>query len=166
MKKLQSLLLSALLLGNSIMFSVSLPGLGALEEAGKNLLPIELEKKQAEQLETLKKEKQDLDKEFAEHIKGILNELKVETDAVKASLEQDPDNDFYGKKLSLLNMRQQVLREQEQEHEQLMSTLDQHIKILEDYLRDPQLENYQQKDGSVVVPEVLRPYVGKDIIKK
>lgn len=27
------------------------------------------------------------------------------------------------------------------------------------------LENYQQKDGSVVVPEALRPYVGKDIIK-
>lgn len=28
----------------------------------------------------------------------------------------------------------------------------------------PILENYQQKDGSVVVPEVLREYVGKDII--
>lgn len=27
------------------------------------------------------------------------------------------------------------------------------------------LENYQQKDGSVVVPEVLRPYVGTEIIK-
>jgi seryl-tRNA synthetase len=27
------------------------------------------------------------------------------------------------------------------------------------------LENYQQKDGSILVPEVLRPYVGKDIIK-
>jgi seryl-tRNA synthetase len=27
------------------------------------------------------------------------------------------------------------------------------------------LENYQQKDGSIVVPEVLRPYVGKDVIK-
>jgi seryl-tRNA synthetase len=26
------------------------------------------------------------------------------------------------------------------------------------------LENYQQKDGSVMVPEVLRPYVGKDLI--
>ncbi|CAN5169407.1 serine--tRNA ligase [soil metagenome] len=26
------------------------------------------------------------------------------------------------------------------------------------------LENYQQKDGSVVVPEVLRKYIGKDII--
>ncbi len=26
------------------------------------------------------------------------------------------------------------------------------------------LENYQQADGSVVVPEVLRPYVGKDVI--
>ncbi len=26
------------------------------------------------------------------------------------------------------------------------------------------LENYQQKDGSVIVPEVLRKYVGKDII--
>ena len=26
------------------------------------------------------------------------------------------------------------------------------------------LENYQQEDGSVIVPEVLRPYVGKDLI--
>ncbi len=30
----------------------------------------------------------------------------------------------------------------------------------------PILENYQQADGSVMVPEVLRPYVGKDVIKK
>ncbi len=28
------------------------------------------------------------------------------------------------------------------------------------------LENYQQKDGSIVIPEVLRPLVGKDVIKK
>jgi seryl-tRNA synthetase len=28
------------------------------------------------------------------------------------------------------------------------------------------LENYQQADGSVVVPEVLRPWVGKDVIKR
>jgi len=28
------------------------------------------------------------------------------------------------------------------------------------------LENYQQKDGSVIVPEVLRKWVGKDIIEK
>ncbi|ACC99051.1 Seryl-tRNA synthetase [Elusimicrobium minutum Pei191] len=27
------------------------------------------------------------------------------------------------------------------------------------------LENYQQEDGSVIVPEALRPYFGKDIIK-
>jgi len=27
------------------------------------------------------------------------------------------------------------------------------------------LENYQQKDGSVVLPEVLRPYMGVDVIK-
>lgn len=27
------------------------------------------------------------------------------------------------------------------------------------------LENYQQKDGSVVVPEVLRDYMGKDVLK-
>ncbi len=27
------------------------------------------------------------------------------------------------------------------------------------------LENYQQKDGSVVVPEALRPYMGTDVIK-
>ncbi|MDD6287120.1 MAG: serine--tRNA ligase, partial [Acidaminococcus fermentans] len=26
------------------------------------------------------------------------------------------------------------------------------------------LENYQQADGSVVVPEVLRPYMGCDVI--
>jgi seryl-tRNA synthetase len=27
------------------------------------------------------------------------------------------------------------------------------------------LENYQQKDGSVIVPDILKPFVGKDIIK-
>jgi seryl-tRNA synthetase len=27
------------------------------------------------------------------------------------------------------------------------------------------LENYQQADGSVVVPEILRPFVGKDVIR-
>jgi seryl-tRNA synthetase len=27
------------------------------------------------------------------------------------------------------------------------------------------MENYQQKDGSIVVPDVLRPYVGMDVIK-
>lgn len=27
------------------------------------------------------------------------------------------------------------------------------------------LENYQQKDGSIIVPEVLRKYMGKDVIK-
>jgi seryl-tRNA synthetase len=30
----------------------------------------------------------------------------------------------------------------------------------------PILENYQQADGSVTVPEVLRPYIGVDVIKK
>lgn len=29
----------------------------------------------------------------------------------------------------------------------------------------PLLENYQQEDGSVIVPEVLRPYLGIDVIK-
>ena len=27
------------------------------------------------------------------------------------------------------------------------------------------LENYQQADGSVIVPEVLRPYMGKEVIR-
>jgi seryl-tRNA synthetase len=27
------------------------------------------------------------------------------------------------------------------------------------------LENYQQADGSVLVPEVLRPYMGVDVIR-
>lgn len=146
MKTLHNLLLSVLLLGNSTIVTVSIPGLGTFEEAGKNLLPVELEKKKAEQLETLKKEKQDIDKEFTEHIKGMLNELKSEADLMKIALEHDPDNDYFAKKLSLLNTRQQVLREQEQEREQLISTLDQYIVILEDYLVDPQLENYKKKE--------------------
>jgi len=28
------------------------------------------------------------------------------------------------------------------------------------------MENYQQVDGSIVIPEVLRPYMGKEVIKK
>jgi len=27
------------------------------------------------------------------------------------------------------------------------------------------LENYQQPDGSVLVPEVLRPFMGREVIK-
>jgi seryl-tRNA synthetase len=27
------------------------------------------------------------------------------------------------------------------------------------------LENYQQADGSIVVPDILKPYIGKDVIK-
>jgi seryl-tRNA synthetase len=27
-------------------------------------------------------------------------------------------------------------------------------------------ENYQLKDGSIQVPDILKPYVGKDVIKK
>jgi seryl-tRNA synthetase len=27
------------------------------------------------------------------------------------------------------------------------------------------LENYQQEDGTVVVPEVLHPYIGFEVIK-
>lgn len=30
----------------------------------------------------------------------------------------------------------------------------------------PLLENYQQADGTVLVPEALRPYVGTDVIKR
>ena len=30
----------------------------------------------------------------------------------------------------------------------------------------PILENYQQADGSIMVPEVLRPYLGVDVIKR
>ena len=28
------------------------------------------------------------------------------------------------------------------------------------------LENNQQEDGSIIIPEVLRSYMGKDLIKK
>jgi small-conductance mechanosensitive channel len=141
--------LSVLLLSSSALTTASLPGLGTLEEAGKKLLPVELEKKQADQLESLKKEKQDLDdtkKDFLEHIKGILNELSAQANVVKNLLEQDHDNEFLVKKVSLLNQRQQVDQEREREREQLSNTIDEHIKVLQEYLADPQLENYQKKE--------------------
>ncbi len=38
--------------------------------------------------------------------------------------------------------------------------------ILETYFNNKEdLENYQNEDGSVTVPEVLRPYMGVDMIK-
>jgi seryl-tRNA synthetase len=27
------------------------------------------------------------------------------------------------------------------------------------------MENYQQRDGSIVVPEVLRPYMGVEVLR-
>lgn len=149
MKTLHNLFLSIILLGSSAFTCASLPVFGTLEEAGRQLLPIELATKKAEQLETLKKEKQQLEdskKEFLDRKKAILNELNNQIESVKAILEQDPDNDFFVKKLSLLNQRQQVIRDQEQERDQLTNTLDQHIKVLQEYLLDPQLENYQKKE--------------------
>ncbi len=149
MKTLHNLLLSVLLLGSAATITASLPVLGTLEEAGKKLLPVELEKRKAEQLEGLRKEKQALEdgkKEFDEHTTGLLNELKTQVDQVKSILEKDPDNDFLVKTLSLLNTLQQIVRDLKEERDQLVSTIDQHIKILQDYLLDPQLENYQKKE--------------------
>ena len=108
-----------------------------------------MKKRKAEQLEGLRKEKQALEdgrKEFDEHTTGLLNELKTQVDQVKSILEKDPDNDFLVKKLSLLNTLQQIVRDLKEERDQLVSTIDQHIKILQDYLLDPQLENYQKKE--------------------
>jgi small-conductance mechanosensitive channel len=149
MKTLRNMFLSIVLLGSSAVLPASLPVFGTLEEAGRKLLPIELATKKAEQLEGLKKEKlqlEDSKKEFLDRKKGILNEIGNQIESVKGILERDPDNDFFVKELSLFNQRQQVLRDQEQERDQLTNTLDQHIKILQEYLLDPQLENYQKKE--------------------
>ena len=47
MKTLHNLLLSVLLLGSAATITASLPVLGTLEEAGKKLLPVELEEKKS-----------------------------------------------------------------------------------------------------------------------
>lgn len=149
MKTLRNLFLSIMVLGNSAVTFASLPVFGTLEEAGRKLLPIELATKKAEQLETLKKEKEQLEaarKDFIERKRAILNEINTQIEAVKSHLEQDPDNDFLVKILSLLNQLQQVIRDQEQEREQFANIIDQHIKVLQDYLLDPQLERYEKKE--------------------
>lgn len=149
MKTLRNIFLSIILFVSGAVTYASLPVFGTLEEAGRQLLPIELVTKKAEQLEVLKKEQDQLEgtkKEFLDRKKAILNDLNAQIGSIKGVLEQDPDNDFMLKKLSLLNQRLQVIRDQEQEREQLVNTLDQHIKLLQDYLLDPQFELYQKRE--------------------
>lgn len=148
MKTLRNMFLSIMVLFSPAIYA-SLPVFGTLEEAGRQLLPIELVTKKTEQLEQLKREKQQLEdsrKDFLDRKKAIINELNNQIEAIKRILELDPDNDFVVRKLSFFNQRQQVLRDQEQERDQLASTLDQHIKVLQDYLLDPQLEQFQKKE--------------------
>lgn len=130
----------------------SLPGFGSLEEAGKKILPVDMERKKTEQLETLKNERNtllDQKQEFTTQVEETLNELQAQEKLLKEQVVKDADNDFLLKKSTLINERQSTLRKQLQIRDQIISTIDQHIKIIDEYLTDAQFKRYEAKELQV-----------------
>jgi len=80
---------------------------------------------------------------FNEQLAHIRNEIN----AVKDALQNEPDNEFLSKKLVLLNDHYQVLKDYKAAKERLVSLIAEHVKLLEEYLADPDQHTYQKELG-------------------
>ncbi|HZW61065.1 MAG TPA: mechanosensitive ion channel domain-containing protein [Candidatus Babeliales bacterium] len=111
------------------------------------IFPTLLEEKQ-QKLADLQKEKKQLEdtgKTFAQTVTTHAEEVKVQLDLVTDGLKRDPEDEFLNKELALLNERYQIIKNLQQSREQLVAILDEHINLLQDYLKDPGLQEYKRE---------------------
>lgn len=116
------------------------------KENAKVILPSGIGERQ-EQLEYLKSElvtAKAQEKEFNDQVQGIWDGINQQINEVKSAISQADakDIDFLNTKLSLLNELYQILFNIQFLHKGLINTIEQHIKILEDYLKDPDFKAY------------------------
>lgn len=102
-----------------------------------------------EQLRTeLIKEKEALvqgDQDFRKKIRTELDEIKGKQALLDAQLKTMPDDELVKRKLSVLDDLYQTLKDQQRAREQLLAILDDLIKLLTDYLDDPNFISYRKK---------------------
>jgi small-conductance mechanosensitive channel len=95
-------------------------------------------------LERLKEEKAELegdDKQFEEYIKINLERVSHQISFLKERLKESHAGEFLNKKLSLLNETHQTLIDMQLSRKQLSIYVEQHIKILEEYFKDPEFRS-------------------------
>jgi len=94
-------------------------------------------------LADLSKEQEQLEftqKEFTESTEKEISSIENQIALVKEELLQQPDDDFLIKKQSLLNDQLQVLKDKIKVRSQLIEEKKKLIKIVTDFLADPNLE--------------------------
>lgn len=123
-----------------------------VEEAGKKLLPATEKKffttlfeERQERLASLKKtraELQSTEKEFNNTINATLEQLKTQINTLEQNLKFDSDNEFLKRKLELLLERSQLLNDLKYSRSQVIALIDEHIKLIQEYLADPDLKKF------------------------
>lgn len=96
--------------------------------------------------------------EFSRNEKPRLDELANQISRISLELKQEPrDYQFLNKKLEILSKQQQALNDIAQSREHSLSLITDHLKLINEYLQDPELNTY--------VKEYLddRPYPFSDL---
>lgn len=132
--------------------------LAEIEKVGKKLLPgasseqkkifaSDVETKQ-EQLAQFVSEKNRLEQEAREFQiarQTDLEEIRNQINETQAMLRRDSDNELLKRKLALLNEEYHLLKERQQLWEQMIVSLDQITKQINDYLADPDFTSYKKQ---------------------
>jgi small-conductance mechanosensitive channel len=107
---------------------------------------IDEKKKLASTLADKKIAAQEALQEFSQKEKLRLDELSNQIARIKNELKQEPENyQFLDKKLEILNELYQVLNDIAQSHEHSLSILTDHLKLINEYLQDPELKGFTRE---------------------
>lgn len=118
-------------------------------------------------LNKIKEEKEEFEagqKEFDELIRTNLEKVSVQLTSIKKKLEEGND-EFLQKKLSILNESHQALIDIQLSRKEIISTIDQQIKVLEEYLKDPEFKALLLEAQSYYSFEHLQNIMQKIVIQ-
>lgn len=109
--------------------------IGVVENRQKQLDKIQQER------DRLQKERQEEDTQF----KAIASEVKDQIDLIAKEIENKQASDFVRQKQLLLNELYQIIRDIIRERERLVQMLDEFIKDLQDFIKDPDFSLFKKE---------------------
>lgn len=101
-----------------------------------------------ERLAALEKEKAQLEKakeSFVAEVEADISDIQNQITAIEKERRKEPENEFLNKKLSIFNEHLQVLKNKKKAREELLDEINERIKQLQDYLKDPKLNVYRRE---------------------
>ncbi|BDC34152.1 hypothetical protein Noda2021_01100 [Candidatus Dependentiae bacterium Noda2021] len=149
---MKKILLSVLFLVIAVPFPAVAESI--VETTTKKLLPPSDKKiftttkeERQERLETLRKEKkqfQETEKSFIADNNLAVTRLKTQINQTETALAKDPDNEYLKKKLELSVDLFNYKNAERQLREQIQGIIDEHIKLLKEYVADPELKAFER----------------------